>query len=149
MISNIENTEATPLTSNFSIDTKKYTYLDNEQLLFALRGLDPSSTSAPKFLVYNAFADVVQTIKVSFSSETGEDFEIVKNGTTVKDTIPYYSADVSIDSKNPGATQTAWLAKAIDPSVNTYRNVVLRLEAPLSYNLGTLVYKLKSANFSR
>ena len=31
---------------------------------------------------------------------------------------------------------------------NVYRNVMLRLETPLSYNLGTLVYTLKTAQFS-
>lgn len=149
VITKPEEEESNSITSEFSIDTKKYNYLDNEQLLFALRGLSPASISPPTFSVYNAFANSVQKIKVSFSSETGADFEFLNNGVSVKDTISYYSADISINSQNPGATQTAWIAKTVDPSKNTYRNVVLKLKTPMSYNLGTLVYTLKSANFSK
>ena len=149
VISKPDDEESQPITSNFSIDTKKYNYLDNEQLLFALRGLSPTTASSSSFSVYNAFADSVQKIKVAFSAETGADFEFLKNGVTVKDTISYYSTSISINSQNPGATQTAWIAKTVDSSKNTYRNVVLKLETPISYNLGTLVYTLTSANFSK
>ncbi len=149
VITKPDEEENNSISSEFSIDTKKYNYLDNEQLLFALRGLSPASISSSTFSVYNAFTDSVQKIKVAFSSETGADFEFLKDGVSVKDTISYYSADISIDSQNPGATQTAWVAKTVDPSKNTYRNVVLKLKTPISYNLGTLVYTLKSANFSK
>ncbi len=142
--------DATPTTKEdtFEIDTEKYNYLDNEQLLFALRGINPSVSASPIFNVYSPFVKGVQLINVSFSSKTGADFTFNKNGTQVTETINYYPVKLSINDKNSGATQTAWIAQTTDPQNNAYRNVMLRLETPLSYNLGKLIYTLSSANFN-
>ena len=65
------------------------------------------------------------------------------NGKEGKKAIEYYPVSISIVDEYPGATQTAWYAKPSDKSSsNTYRNVLLRLETPIFYNLGTLVYEL-------
>lgn len=136
---------------SFEIDTSKINYLDNEQLLFALRGINPSSSTSPSFLVYAPFVNKVQEIKTSFSTKTGEEFSFTKNGTAVKSTINYYPVSLSINDKNPGSTQTAWIAQKTELSESTnnvYRNVMLRLETPIAYSYGTLIYTLKSATFS-
>lgn len=133
---------------SFKVSTKKYTHLDNEQLLFAIRGINPSQSTTAKFNVYSPFINRAQKVKVSFDSATSRDFTFTKNGTSIKETIQYYPVKIALDETNPGATQTAWVAKSTSTTSNVYRNVVLRLETPLSYNLGSLVYELKSATFS-
>lgn len=127
----------------FSISTKKYSYLDNEQLLFALRGF-PSNSSSSKVQIYSPFLDTTQKINLSFSSEEGKEFTLKENGEDVKKNITYIPVSLTIDGNNPGATQKAWIAKTTNPQKNTNRNVMLQLETPLSYNIGKLVYTLNS-----
>ena len=140
----------TPTTQEdiFELDVEKYSYLDNEQLLFAIRGLKAVANNSSTFMVYSPFAKNGQKIKTTFAAKEGTQFSYLRNGTAVKETIEYFPASLEIESQNPGATQTAWFAATTDPQNNTYRNVMLRLETPISYNLGTLVYQLSSANFA-
>ena len=134
--------------SSFEIDQGKFSFLDNEQTLFALRGMRNSTTSA-KVNVYNPFVLSVQKVAVTVNSDVSESFSFYKNGSAEKEsfTITYRPVQFVLDEKNPGATQTAWIAKTIDASKNTHRNVMLQLETPLSYGLGTLVYKLNSVSY--
>lgn len=135
-----------PQEQTFTIEDK-YTCLDNEQLLFALRGLS-QSTSTASLSVYAPFSGVVQTINVGYSSlEKGTEFSFEKNGVSIKQVINYYPVSVKINAQLPGATQTVWIAETTDAHSNTFRNVILQWETPLSYNLGSLIYKLKSASF--
>lgn len=132
----------------FEIDKKKFSYLDNEQVLFALRGVR-TSTSSAKVLVYSPFVETVQRVSWTFSAEASEEFSFHKNGSEekVKSTITYRPVSVVLDEKNPGATQTAWIAKPTDTANNINRNVILRLETPLSYGLGSLIYTLNSVSY--
>lgn len=120
----------------------KYSYLDNEMLLLSLRCISTSVDSA-KVKVYSPFNDEMQKIKLSFTDDD-ESMELLLDG--VKKTIPYRTVDIKLSASNPGATQTAWIARCDNPEMNTHRNVMLKLETPLAYNLGTLVYSLKSVN---
>ena len=133
---------------SFKVNTEKYTCLDNEQILFALRGVNPSLSSSLKFNVYSPYVNATQSVKATFATEEGMDFSFTRNGAAIKETIQYYPVSVVLNEQNSGATQTAWITKSTGVQSNTYRNVVLRLETPLSYNLGSLVYTLKSATFS-
>lgn len=146
VISNAENTDT--VTDDFSVSTKKYTCLDNEQLTFALRGVNPDLSSSATFHIYSPFVKATQKIKATFASAEGEDFVFEKNGEKAKYTIQYHPVSVKLDAKNSGATQTLWIAKTTDSISNTYRNLILRMEAPLSYNLGKFIYELTSVNFS-
>lgn len=116
----------------------KYSYLDNELLLLALRCISTSVDSA-KVKVYSPFNDETQKVKLSFTDDD-ESMEVGFHSTP----IPYRTVDIKLSASNPGATQTAWIAKYDNPEMNTHRNVMLKLETPLAYNLGTLVYSLKS-----
>lgn len=137
-------------TKTFSANGGKYSYLDNEQLLVGLRAISTSVTSA-KVQFYNAFQQTKQTAKLSFSTEEdGAEFSYLDLAANpdatekTKKTIPYREVTITLDATNPGSTQTAWLAKNSTPEKNTYRNMLLKLETPLSYNLGKLVYSLRS-----
>jgi hypothetical protein len=135
-------------TTSFKMDTEKYTCLDNEQLLFALRGINPTLSPSAKFNVYSPYVKATQSVKATFAAEEGIDFTFTRNGAIIKEAIQYYPVSVALNEKNSGATQKVWIAKNTNILSNTYRNVVLRLETPLSYNLGSLIYKLKSAEFA-
>lgn len=135
-----------PKEKEFEINEKHYRYVDNEVLLFAVRGLS-SSVDAAKVLAYSPFAGSVQTISLSFGQEASTDFTFFKNGAESTPTITYRPLSIVLDEKNPGATQTAWIAKTTDAANNAHRNVILKLQTPLSYSLGTLVYTLSSATY--
>ena len=126
----------------FDIDQKKFTYLDNEQLLAALRCIRNSTTSA-KVNVYSPFVNAVQKIAISFAEDKSGDFTI--NGESK--TITYRSASVVINERNSGVTQNVQIAKYDDPNNNPLKNIILYMETPLSYNLGTLQYKLSTTNY--
>lgn len=126
----------------------KYTYLDNEQLLLAMRGLYQSASTSNPFYSYDYGKKSVQTVKATFGSkQEGTTFSFTKNGATFNGVVDYFPLELSLDAENPGATQTLWLAETEDSRDNTFRNVIVKLETPLSYNLGSLVYTLKSADF--
>lgn len=128
-------------------DTDKYAYLDNEQLLFALRCMNPNTTG--KVQVYSPFANSVQTISTAFGSSNSTDFKnLTINGKTHESLqISYLPVTMEIDVKNNGTTQTAWIAETKNTNNNTYRNVMLKYIVPLPFTLGELHYNLVSADF--
>lgn len=138
-------------TSTFEIDREKYTYLDNEQLLFALRGLSSTVLASQRTLnVYDASTASVQGVNIKPSTADSEKFSFSINGTPLAaDTvIDYIPVSISLNAENAGAPITAWYAKTTDPSNNTYRNVMLMMQTDVSYNIGSLRYDLKSAKFA-
>ncbi len=144
LVSVNEKGEENSYSDTFAID-KKYTYLDNEQLLFAIRGVNPLENSSPSFSVYSPFVETVQTIDVKYSASKGQDFKFTLNGEEKATTVQYYPVTIAINAKNPGATQTAWYASYKNSPA--FRNVLLHLETPISYGLGTLVYSLTNITF--
>ena len=135
-------------THEFEIkNADEYTYLDNEQLYFAMRGLQ-ASTTATSFMVYAPFSKTVQEIKATFSSEVaGGEFTFIKNDDQApsKLTSNYYNVNLALATKNPGSPQSLRIAALKNPTSNKARNLIFEISTPLSYNLGTLKYKLKSA----
>lgn len=134
--------------TSFEIDQDKYTYLDNEQLLAALRCIRNTTTSA-KVNVYSPLIDATQKVSLTFAADASQEFTLSKNGAEAKkETLTYRPVSVVLDERNPGATQTAWIAKYEDVNgYNKHRNVLLYLETPLSYGLGTLKYTLRSISY--
>ena len=121
--------------------------MDNEQLLLALRGI-PTSTTSAKVLAYSPFTESVQRVSINFASEASENFTFTNNGTETTTAIAYRPVSIVLDEKNPGATQTVWIAKPTpSTSSNKFRNMMLYLETPLSYAMGSLQYKLISATY--
>lgn len=120
--------------------SKDYSYLDNEELIFALRAISSSTTVQ----TYNASTTTVQKIKASIGKKKDDKFTFKLGEETAERTISYAPISLSISERNPGGTQTVWVAR--NPSQkNTYRNMILKMETPLSYNLGKFVYTLASA----
>lgn len=120
-----------------------YTLVDNEALLFSLRGLSSSSYLA----VFDPYQHETKSVSASFSSETTDrtyTFALGENEAK-EHTMPTYTVNLSLVSTLNGKTQTAIYAAQ---SATGYRNVMLQLTSPLSYSLGSLVYVLKSATFT-
>jgi hypothetical protein len=133
-------------TGNVSIDHSKYSCLDNEQLPLAIRAI-PTNVSSAKVSVLNPFGKATQMVSLSFSSETSTEFTFKRGEETVTKTLTYRPASMVLNERNPGGTQTIWVAKAADQQKNEYRNVILKMETPIYYNYGALVYTLTSVSW--
>lgn len=145
----VNNENQKSITTNFEFeDTDKYAYLDNEQLLFALRCMNPSATG--KVQIYSPYANAVQVISTAFGSNVSGNFNLKLNGATESQAyqVSYTPVTLEIDAKLNGNTQTVWIAKTTDTNNNTYRNVMLKYVAPLPLTLGEFTYNLVSATFA-
>lgn len=139
-----------PKQENFGIGDK-YSYLDNDEILFAIRGMALTSTQVIQTNYVSALPLKVNVlpVKITPSDETSDQFSFKINGESVQKNIAYYPVTIALDVKNPGTTRTAWFAKTTDSAANINRNVMLRMEDPLYHQLGTLVYQLESAEFTK
>ncbi len=136
--------QAQSFEKDFTYGKGDYSYLDNEMLLLAMRAV-PSGTSSGKIKVYYPTQKAMQTVKFSFEKATAREFIFALNGAEASSKeISCRAVTLSLSANNPGPSQTAWIAAASDPKNNTNRNVLLRLETPLPYDYGKLVYALKT-----
>jgi hypothetical protein len=131
----------------FEIDDEKARYLDNEQLYLAMRAVNPDAYSSPELLVYAPFTAAVQKVKATFTKgKEASSYTFLRNGTSVTEDITCNSVKLAIDSSNPGASQTLWIAQR--NTLSQRRNVILKMQLPLSYNWGDLIFSLTSETFS-
>lgn len=122
------------------------TFLDNEQILFALRGLNIEDSFS--FRTINPVDRKAATVTVSdiVSAETAYTYQI---GDAEKKEYSLTAAKVTLSYTGTyrGREQTLLYAKQANSASNLHRNVLLRMEVPVLDQLGTLVYTLKKANF--
>lgn len=138
--------ESEPTTSEHTIKVGA-TYLDNEELFIALRGLDMKS--AVSFRSYNYVTDNIQALGFRATpTETKENAKFEMNGAAVDESIDAYSADLSYSGTPSGQAQTLVFAKKTSDAENRFRNVILRMEVPISNALGTLRFTLTKAQFT-
>lgn len=144
---------------SFTIDKSQYTYLDNEQLFFAFRGLDETTMRSTSYVnSYNHATHSVRNLMLMAKEQgTTSDFkDTTINGTKVKDLsasnaegkIDYLAVTLSVNEYNAGPSQELWYAKTTNPSNNVYRNVMLKLKETMMYGMGSLTYTLKDAQFN-
>ncbi len=137
--------EEEKIESTFKYGTGKYSYLDNEQLLLALRAV-PSDTTSGSIKTYDSATESTRKVRFSFDSKDTEKFTHTVNGEALAaDTVSYRPVTLKYSGTNPGATQTAWIATLTNNRNNANRNMLLKLITPLYHNLGTLTYTLKAA----
>lgn len=123
-------------------------YFDNEQILFALRGFDLSSSLS--FGTNNPQTDEVVTVSFTEApSEVPYPGGFTVDGEPSEESIAAYRVQFRYNMTNSGTPRTAIYAKKTSSNNNVYRNVMLRLEDPLSDGYGTLRYSLKSIVSSR
>ncbi len=122
------------------------TYLDNEEIIFAMRGVSMSSTSA--FRSINPVKRAVETVTMSEApASASERLTFALNGESAEREITTYTFSLGYSGSNPGQPQTYTYAGVTSANDNLYRSALLRMEVPVLYSLGTLRYTLVSAVF--
>lgn len=129
--------------------SSSYTYLDNEELLFAIRGMTISSSSSSTVSVLNASRSLVQNIKITNNGSSTGTYKFDMGDGVPEDGYSITANEITIiaDSVQSGNSQTAYYAAATTDG-NTYRAVMLSLSNTLPYSLGTLTYTLEKAEFT-
>lgn len=134
-------------------ETKEYdvegddAYFDNEEILFALRGVTPATSVS--FRSVNNVLGLVQTVVMQSVGSVEEIVSFEMDGETVSATIPAYEIEIGYQGTSSGQPQTLVYAKlGEDATRNTYRNVLLRMKEPLLQSLGSLNYTLSKATFT-
>ena len=138
-------------TNNFEIDQKQLLCLDNEQLLFALRGLSNKEiATSQSFNVYNASMLTMEKVTTTPSDAAKTNFNLSINGAEAKDyQISYTPLTMKINGRNATLSQELWYAQTTSATINDYRNVLLKMVTPMHSNIGSLTYVLHSATFSQ
>lgn len=137
-----------PQTYTFSASSSKRSVLDNEQFPVAFRAM-PAGTNT-KVQMFNPYLGHSQNYVVKLSGDTKEKkYEYTLNETAVNETIKYNTASIIVDGTWSGQPQWAEIASLQDPQMNRNRNIMLYYCAPLDNNIGAVVYKLKSAKYSK
>lgn len=122
-------------------------YLDNEEILFALRGL--SMTSSASFSTVNPVKFATATVSMTESpASASEKLTFSVNGEQAERELTTYTFSIGYSGNNPGQTQKLTYAGTVDANNNLYRNALLRMEVPVMNSLGTFTYTLTSAVFS-
>lgn len=122
------------------------TYLDNEQIIFAMRGV--SMSSAAVFRSVNPVRRTVENVAMAEApAASTEKMTFTMNGESAERELTMYTFSLEYSSTNPGQPQSYTYAGVTDANNNTYRCALLRMETPVLYSLGTLRYTLTNAQF--
>lgn len=137
---------------NYTEDYKissDYTYLDNEELLFAIRGMTISSSASTTVKTLNASRNLMQEIQLTNNGSVEGTYKFDMGEEMPEDgySITANKITVIANDLQSGSSQTAYYAVA-DADSNSYRGVMLSLSGDLPYNLGTINYTLTKAEFS-
>lgn len=136
-------------TAKFNYSGDKLSYLDNEQLMLAFRAIDKEETSA----TVASYSPLLGERKYKFSFENSsknESFTYALDGEKKKEkSLAFRKATLSLSAKQSGPSYTVKVAKQPDNGINENRNIILEIQTPLSYNIGTIVYKLAIVNYTK
>ena len=122
-------------------------FLDNEQILFALRGVDLSVGATFRSINYVQNKPEQISFTNTGTKTAAVDFEM--DGTQVRlEELAVHTVSLSYSSSGAGQPRSLVYAQTTDPTANTYRNVLLEMQVPVYYTLGTLNYKLVKATFT-
>ena len=137
--------EETEQTRTVSLDGGG-TYLDNEQILFALRGIDMSSSVTFRSINPAKYAQEDLSMTEAPASST-EKLTFSMNGESAERELTVYTFSLGYSGNNPGMAQQLTYAGLVSATANTYRCALLRMEVPVLFSLGTLTYTLTEATF--
>jgi enoyl reductase-like protein len=104
-----------------------------------------------KVTSYNVSTSAQEQVKIKPDTATSDKFSFLVNGTALpaETVIDYIPVTFSLNASNGGAPIYAWYAKTTDAANNLYRNVMLKMETSVPYNIGTFTYQLTSAVFAK
>lgn len=140
-------------TENFSDLTEDYSVFDNEQLMFAGRGLTFTADSSNTVAVVSASAlRIPAAVTLSCSEVAERSYSFNFDGQALSEqTIATCVVNFSLSGEkdNTGTTHTVDYAnRSTNASANTFRNLPLRITTNLSYVMGSFLYVLTSANYT-
>ena len=128
---------------------------DNEKnRIFDYEYWEPGYTQVRYIRIVNAGNLAFRyALEITPNGEESTKFNFSVNGTPIAgDTdgkaVAYTPVSLSLNENDNGATQTVWYARTTDDANNTYRNVILQMQTAISYNIGSLTYKLTNAVFA-
>ncbi len=150
-LSNVECTlkttlpEASEKTESVKPDVNG-TFLDNEQIAFALRGL--SLSAAATFTTLDPQTRRSVSVNIGAPTTVSEHFNFELNGQTVDEDIATVQYPLSYQASQPGPGRTFVYAGVTDAHNNRFRSVLLRFENTVMQSMGTVQYTLKRATFN-
>lgn len=125
------------------------TFLDNEEIAFALRGIDYSSSSPITFNTIDPQTNRCVGVGTAATPATQQEaISLLINGQKVEETITTAHIELRYSTANPGPARLFVYATKTSDSENRFRNVLLRFENPMIQSLGTFTYTLKEATFN-
>ncbi len=136
---------------SYSSLTKNYSVFDNAQLAFMGRGMTFTAGGSNTVTVVSASGGAANVV-LSCEEIISSSYHFTMNGDPIEETdIPACTVNFSITGagQNTGVTHTVYYANRAASGANTYRNLPLRRESPFAYGMGTLLYVLTDARYTR
>lgn len=127
------------------------TFLDNEQIIIALRGLNSASSAGGTFVTVDPQTQLPSKVNVTTESQSMTvSFTLNDNGKTetVGSGIDTVQVTCAYTSEQPGPSRRFIYAARTSDESKKYRSVLLRFENTTIYSLGTMTYTLRSATFN-
>lgn len=131
---------------------KNYSCFDNAQLYFMARGLTQSTETSQTVTVVGGTANnIPATMTISWSELVDRSVDFTLDGEPVSGMIPTAVTNFSLgDSIYMGEGATVIYAqRSAEPNYNRYHCLPVSIEEPLGYSLGSTVYTLKEASYTR
>lgn len=138
-------TEEEGTTQKISVTPSRF--VDNEEILFALRGVDPTVQTALNSIDPQTKRVVGLQMGTVPTAKT-EAVKFMRNGVLVDATIDAYEIRLGYNSSYPGPTRILTYAARTGTGNNLYRNVLLRFVSPAMNDFGDFTYTLASATFN-
>ena len=124
------------------------TFLDNETILFAMRGVNTSAAASFRTINPSTQSQVTCSMRAKPETAHGKRTFAI-GGVSAERELASYTFELGYTGNNPGQAQKLTYAAAVtEGGVNTYRNVLLEMRVPVMHNLGELVYTLQNAEFN-
>ena len=122
-------------------------YLDNEVILFAMRGVSTADVSAFRTVNPVTLAQMSCSMSAAPALSTAT-MTFSVNGTSQERTMNTYAFSLGYTGSNAGQPQSLTYAAKAAEGENTYRNVLLQMDVPMLQSLGTFRYRLAEAVFN-
>ena len=155
LISHSDNITNQSETKTFAKIDKTYTYFDNDQLFFAIRSLDLGESTSVSISSVIPIDEELKTISVKVTDDEPyvsfnlKDLGVKENNVVLTDdknvrTIKTY---IGLNATMTGATTTCYYAVKGDNYAD-YKARLIKMESPLPYDLGKMVYTISSVDYS-
>lgn len=124
---------------------KSYSYFDNAQLFFIARGIAFKENSSATVTSILGNTGGKASVKFTCSEVSSHRYAFDMDGQNINTEISTAKVSMGLNAGNSsGGSSTLYFATQTNSA--NYRNLLLQLEEPYSFGMGTLVYKLASVS---